>query len=187
MASTRTDRIDLATIRTDVFDRRSMSADVAAEPFTLDALVQATKSIRERIQAILVSAPDCTFDVPTHSTSGEPEWSAGQVVSHICEARVRFDSYGAIRKLAGIAELPPSESWLQYIGGPKMLDRDQSIAAIDLLDSEFAALVADLPANVDLDTRIELAPFGILGIKGVLMQSLLHEDLHADQIEDLDR
>ena len=97
---------------------------------------------------------------------GNENWSAGQVVSHICEARVRFDHYGVLRQMAGLPESPPSEGWSEYIGGPKLLNRSQALEALDLLEREYDDLANAIPDDADYTERVELPPFGTMGFRG---------------------
>ena len=117
----------VTALRQRVFELRESTADEASEPFSIAELIDATQATRAVIRSILRALPDGAFDRQPDDTDGNDVWSAGQVVSHICEARVRFDHYGVLRRLAGLPEAPPSEAWPEYIGGPKLLSRAQSL------------------------------------------------------------
>ena len=175
----------VTALRQRVFELRESTADEASEPFSIAELIDATQATRAVIRSILRALPDGAFDRQPDDTDGNDVWSAGQVVSHICEARVRFDHYGVLRRLAGLPEAPPSEAWPEYIGGPKLLSRAQSLEALDLLEEEYDNLANSLPDDVDLAKRVELQPFGSMGFRGILMQNLLHENLHEEQLRDL--
>ena len=176
---------ELAELRRTVFDDRQSTATDAAEPYGVAMLIDTTRATRAAIRSTLQELPGDAFEPQPDDPDGNENWSAGQVVSHICEARVRFDHYGVLRQMAGLPELPPSEGWSEYIGGPKLLNRSQALEALDLLEREYDDLANAIPDDADYTERVELPPFGTMGFRGILLQSLLHEHLHEEQLRDL--
>jgi hypothetical protein len=173
---------ELRALGVQIFRERRSTLDEAAAPYSIDALQGHVATIWADVRLAVEEAPDTAFERQPDDVDGGDVWSVGQVVSHLCDTQVR--SQGFWEDLLQ-AEVPAPPTRVYELHGAQLLDRVQSLAALDSLDSAWSELMTCVPLDFDPERRGLHPVFGSAGIKGALLVFSYHLDSHLYQIRDL--
>lgn len=173
---------ELRTLSAEVLQERRCTLDEAVAVYSVEALQGHVACTWSDIRMAVEAAPDETFVRQPDDADGADVWSAGQIVSHLCDAHVR--SQGFWEDLLH-AELPAPPAQVFELQGTQLLDRERSLAALDSLAAAWTELMARFQSDFDLERRGLHPVFGSAGIKGALLVFSLHLDSHLQQIREL--
>ncbi len=180
-----TSTIPVADIRCRVFDKRETTAEEEALLYSYAELRELLFSVRRDLKSTVAHLPDRAFEKQANDANGDEVWSAGQIVSHLIEASLRFGFYDRLRELSGSpGRTLPSE--FESIRGEKVLSREQTLFALDLADLELELLIAEIPDAADFSATVSAPPFGDLSIRGWFLLTSLHEGVHVEQLQKLE-
>jgi hypothetical protein len=173
---------ELRALSAQVFLERRCTLDEAAATYDVEALQGHVASIWSDFRPAVEAAPESAFARRPDDADGADVWAVGQVISHLCDTQVR--SQGFWEALLQ-TELPAPPARVYELHGAQLLDRRQSLEALDGLDLAWSELMAHIPPDLDPDRRAQHPAFGSAGIKGSLLVFSIHLDSHLHQIRDL--
>lgn len=175
-------RDDLRTMRFNVFRERQYTLDEAVASYSIAALKEHLDWLWSSIRLAVAEAPQAAFErQPDDADSGDV-WSAGQIVSHLCDAHVRSQHFweDLLR-----CELPPPPARVVELQGTQLLEREHALEALASLAAAWAELMAQIGEDFDPEWRGIHPQFGAAGAKGALLVFSIHLDDHLHQIRDL--
>lgn len=171
-----------------VFGTRESTLAREASAYQVEDLVGANQAVRRIMRSTIETLPSATFDSQPADDEGNEVWSAGQVISHVAGSVFWID--GNIKRITGEPSREPAKD-LAALGSkitetPKLLDRGDSLNALDYSAREFGRLIKQLPEDGNFDQPVESKHFGLVSIKGWLLFDLIHHHDHVKQLNELD-
>lgn len=146
---------------------------------SVEALVATIWVYRNQFAATLRALPEASFAARSVAPGAEEQWSAGQVIDHVCGAQrtVMFRFVDLISTPDGTElprpELPPE---------PRPLSRAESLAELEQANAALDDLIARLSAVSEPTRTTDSQSFGKLGIRGILLFFAIHEYDHLGQL-----
>lgn len=153
---------------------------------TIDDLAVTILDRRERLRAVVATAPAASFEPQADNEQGDAVWSAGQLADHVVNAQygVCEPAIIALMTPGGLAAfeqpLPADEA-----PPPPLLTRDAALARLEKATPDYERLLDGVPRDADLTTTLEHRYFGTINLKAILLISAWHEQGHAAQIQRL--
>jgi len=135
--------------------------------------------LRAQMAPVVALLPEAAF-APRLVTNGDGEqWSAGQVVDHVCSAQrsVMFRFIERVCVAEGV-ETPRPEAPLD----PRPLSRSESLVGLERASAELDDLIARLSLATEPARTIDNQSFGTLGIRGILLFFAIHEYDHLGHL-----
>ncbi len=185
MSSTSTLKLEsqvLAQARITVFVDRRATLDELGSEYSLAELKETILLAWEDIRQLIQTLPDAAFERQADDIDGNDVWSAGQVISHLCDVDVRTQQFW--KELFQV-EMPPIPPKLVTYAGVNPLTRAQSIEALTFLDSSVAVLIDRVDSANDLDRTATHEAFGTAALKGALLITCIHLDDHVGQLREM--
>ncbi len=156
----------------------SLVIERAAAEFSRDDLIRSIQQARQSMRDAINALPASAFDPQPPNAAGDPVWSAGEIVSHICDAMLWLQF--ALARLAG--DDPQGDPEDRPVS--QVLERPATHELLERADRELAlALLAAV--GISDDARTPVGALGDLGVRGLLLLHAMHEWNHAEQLADL--
>jgi hypothetical protein len=162
-----------------VFGDRSMTLSEAGAGYEMDEMIASVRALRRMLRSTLESAPDAAFAAQPPA-DGEDAWAAGQIVAHLANSQASMS--GAVRTLL---EMPASSNGARRDVDAILPSRDEALAILDTIKTDFDTFVAEIPANADTTRTMTHARFGDMSGKGWMLLMALHEGDHLRQVRAL--
>jgi hypothetical protein len=182
MTATQTRIVDPETLveRGRAFFAAQQSGEAWECGFGVDDLVATILDRRQHMHDTLVSLPARAFDPRPANTSGEPVWSAGQVVAHVCGAQrdVTLPAVDALTTPGGIDAFRQPEP----PGDPPVLSQSEAVARLEAASITYTTAIESIPRGADLSATLEHAFFGRITLQAILLVSAWHEQNHTAQL-----
>jgi hypothetical protein len=174
------DIIRLRALRNRFFADRSYGLERLAADVTMAEWLATIHELRAQMAPVIALLPEAAFAPrPIPRDASEEEWSAGQVVDHVCGAQrsvmVRFiDLVSSDDNVATLRPVAPPD--------PRPLTRAEALAALEQANARLAALAEFLLLASEPVRTIDNPWFGTLGIRGILLFFAIHEYDHLGQL-----
>lgn len=162
------------------------NSDVWECDASIDDLAATILHRREHLRAVVVSAPEASFEPQPDNERGDPVWSAGQLADHVVNAQYGVCEPAIIALIApeGSATfeqpLPADE-----VPAPPALSRSAALERLDRATPDYERLLDGIPRDADLTPTLDHRYFGTINLKATLLICAWHEQGHAAQIERL--
>jgi hypothetical protein len=153
---------------------------------SIDDLAATMLHRREALRAVVVGAPEASFEPQPDNEHGDPVWSAGQLADHVVNAQ-----YGACEPAIIALITPDGRATFEQplpadeVPAPPMVNREAALDRLDRATPDYERLLDAIPRDADLTRTLEHRYFGTINLKAILLISAWHEQGHAAQIERL--
>ena len=170
---------ELDTIAARIFRQRESTLEEEGRKLELNDLTKTVQRVRHTMNTAVDSLPPTAFEPQPDDADGNEVWSAGQIISHICQSQRNVT--GMLSDVVDLTLEPQTED-LQVDPSPSMVEARGAIktATVILRDTLKA-----IPDDADLTKTSDHERFGSLGVRGLLMLVAIHERDHTRQLRSL--
>ena len=147
---------------------------------SLSDIGETMAATRAALVEAVENASDSAFEAQPENEAGEEVWSVGQIVGH-CNGALLGIGGSAIGLIGVDLGDPPAD--LQAVSEPKVMSRDEALAAVNVADT--AQFFAMIPDDENLDNSETHDFFGPMSGRAWLYFAAMHEAEHVNQIKAL--
>ncbi|MBT4099222.1 MAG: hypothetical protein HN559_07060 [Gemmatimonadetes bacterium] len=174
----------MATIVQRVFTEKTSTLLEESGAFTAEELAQLCMDLRQQMHQCLENLPESAFEPGEDRAEGEPEWTAGEIISHNSD-RLLWAMEEAATTLG--FDLPRMDASFELVKKhaartPRLLG---SVVALEVLEAatKYAMFVHPILIAADHGQETDRTHHGLMSLTAWLLLMCIHDGDHLDQLQ----